>query len=115
MSFEFSAELLDLAKQAEAQAALRFAAIDEVSFINTQKVLSAFVNHRVSDTYFAGTTGYGYDDQGRDKLEEIYAEVFGAEAALVRTGFVNGSHALTCGMFACVTTGETMPPIPNIA
>ena len=108
MSFEFSAELLDLAKQAEAQAALRFAAIDEVSFINTQKVLSAFVNHRVSDTYFAGTTGYGYDDQGRDKLEEIYAEVFGAEAALVRTGFVNGSHALACGMFACVTTGETM-------
>ena len=108
MSFDFSPRLWELAREAEARAALRFSAIDEVSFANTQKVMTAFANHRVSDTYFNGTTGYGYDDQGRDRLEEIYAEVFGCEAALVRTGFVNGSHAIACGMFACVSTGETM-------
>lgn len=108
MSFDFTPELWELAEKAEELAALRFKAIDRVSFINTQKILTAFSNHRVSDSYFSGTTGYGYDDQGRDRLEEIYAEVFGAEAALVRTGFVNGSHAITCGLFACVTSGDTM-------
>ena len=105
MSFDFSKELLDLAGKAEERAALRFRAIEEVSFKNTQKVMQAFARHRVSETYFRGTTGYGYDDQGRDKLEEIYADVFGCEAALVRTGFVNGSHAIACGMFACLSKG----------
>lgn len=108
MSFDFSPQLRELAEKAEGHAALRFKAIERVSLKNTEKVLNAFSNHRVADTYFRGTTGYGYDDQGRDKLEEIYADIFGCEAALVRSGFVNGSHAIACGMFACVGSGETM-------
>ena len=61
MSFDFSKELLDLAGKAEERAALRFRAIEEVSFKNTQKIMEAFARHRVSETYFRGTTGYGYD------------------------------------------------------
>lgn len=108
MSFDFSQQLVDLAGKAEELAALRFQAIEHVSTECTKKIMTAFAHHRVSDTYFRGTTGYGYDDQGRDKLEEIYAEVFGCEAALVRSGFVNGSHAIACGMFACVQAGGVM-------
>ena len=104
----FSPALKALAEQAERKAAPQFAGIDAVARVCTERVLRAFSHHRVSDSYFAGTTGYGYDDTGRDKLEEIYAEVFGAEAALVRTQFVNGTHAIACGMFAAVRSGETM-------
>lgn len=108
MSFDFSPRLRELAEKAEGHAALRFKAIEQVSLKNTEKVLDAFARHRVADTYFRETTGYGYDDQGRDKLEEIYADIFGCEAALVRSGFVNGSHAIACGMFACVSSGDRM-------
>ncbi len=108
MSLDFSPQLLRLAQEAEVSASLRFSEIDRVSFENTARVLEAFSAHRVSDSYFAGTTGYGYNDQGRDKLEEIFARVFGAEAALVRTTFVNGSHAIACGMFACARPGQVI-------
>ena len=76
---------------AEAQADLQeqFSRIDAIAEANTQKVLAAFQKHRVAESYFAGTTGYGYDDIGRDKLEEIYADIFGTEDALVRINFVN--------------------------
>ena len=57
---------------------------------------------------FAGTTGYGYDDHGRDTLDRIYADIFGTEAALVRIGFVNGTHALSCAMFSAVKAGDTV-------
>ncbi len=70
--------------------------------------MTAFQDMRVSDSCFAGTTGYGYDDLGRDVLDKIYAQIFGTEAALVRIGFVNGTHALTTAMFALASPGETV-------
>ena len=70
--------------QAQGQLAEEFARIDAIAQENTARVLAAFQKHRVADGYFAGTTGYGYDDLGRDKLDEIYADLFGTEAALVR-------------------------------
>ena len=73
---------------------------------NTRKVMEAFQNNRVSDACFAGTTGYGYDDLGREVLDKIYAEIFHTEAALVRLQFVNGTHALTAAMFALAKPGE---------
>lgn len=85
-----------------------FDRIDEISFHNTQKVMRAFQDNRVSDACFAGTTGYGYDDLGRDTLDKIYAQIFCAEEALVRTGFVNGTHALTAALFALVRPGDTV-------
>ncbi len=106
--FCFSPELRALADKAEQKARQRFDAIDAVSQQCTARVLAAFAKHRVADGCFAGTTGYGYDDVGRDRLEEIYADVFGCEKALVRHSFVNGTHAIACGMFAAVKTGDTL-------
>lgn len=95
----FTQEIQDLGQQAQKEIAKQFETIEAISEENTRRVLTAFQNHRVSDSYFAGTTGYGYDDIGRDKLDEIYAEIFGTQAALVRIQFVNGTHALTCALF----------------
>ena len=80
--------------------------IDAVAERNTRKVMEAFQNNRVSDACFAGTTGYGYDDLGREVLDKIYAEIFHTESALVRLQFVNGTHALTAAMFALAKPGE---------
>ena len=101
-------QLLALSERAEARCRERFAEIDRVSLQNTERVLSAFRSHRVSDACFAGTTGYGYDDLGRETLDKIYAELLGAESALVRIGFVNGTHALTAALFALAGPGEKL-------
>lgn len=105
-TFDFSPALWDLCRKAEAKARGRFALLEERASCNTAKILSAFSEHRVSDACFGGTTGYGYDDMGRDKLDQIYAQVFGAEKALVRTGFVNGTHTIAAAMFSCVGAGD---------
>ena len=99
-------EVYEMAKRAELRLGERFREIDAVSEENTRKIMQAFQNHRVSDACFAGTTGYGYDDLGRETLDKIYAEVFGTEAALVRIQFVNGTHALTAAMFALAKPGQ---------
>ena len=99
-------EVYDMARRAEAKLSGRFREIDAVAEANTRKVMEAFHNNRVSDACFAGTTGYGYDDLGRDTLDKIYAEIFRTEAALVRLGFVNGTHALTAAMFSLAKPGQ---------
>ena len=103
---EIRPEVYELAERAEARAAVQFAALEEISRRNTYRVMDAFQSNRVSESCFAGTTGYGYDDLGRETLEKIYAQVFGTETALVRTQFVNGTHALTCALFALCRPGE---------
>lgn len=85
-----------------------FDKIDEISYLNSQKVLAAFWKEKVSESDFAGTTGYGYGDIGRDKLERIYAHIFKSEAALVRNQFISGTHALTVALFALLRPGDTM-------
>ena len=99
-------EVYPMAERAESRLAGRFRELDRVAEQNTRKVMEAFQNNRVSDACFAGTTGYGYDDLGRETLDKIYAEIFGAEAALVRIQFVNGTHALTSAMFALAAPGQ---------
>ena len=101
-------EIYELAAETEKTIRSVFNRIDEIALHNTRKVMQAFQDNRVSDACFAGTTGYGYDDLGRETLDRIYAQVFGAEAALVRTGFVNGTHALTAAMYALVGPGDTI-------
>ena len=83
---------------------------DAIAEENTARVLSAFQKHRVAEGYFAGTTGYGYDDLGRDQLDQIYADLFGTEAALVRIQFVNGTHAITCALFGALKAGMCSCP-----
>ena len=108
MAFDFSPELQELAARAMRDITLRINEIDAVAEENTRRVLEAFQKHRVSEVCFAGTTGYGYDDKGRETLECIYADVFGAKAALVRTGFVNGTHAITAALFGALKPGDTL-------
>ena len=97
-----------LASQAEQEVKAQFAHIDAIAQANTQRVLAAFQKHRVAEAYFAGTTGYGYDDLGRDKLDEIYADLFGTEDALVRIQFVNGTHAISCALFGALKAGDVL-------
>jgi cystathionine beta-lyase family protein involved in aluminum resistance len=97
-----------LAREAEDLARSRFRELNETAEYNTAKVLKAFRSHRVSEAMFAGSTGYGYDDMGRDTLDAIWAEIFGTEAALVRLGFVNGTHAITCALFAPLRAGDVL-------
>lgn len=108
MSLQLSEKVLALAAEAQSGLTEQFARIDAIAEENTRKVLAAFQNHRVAESYFAGTTGYGYDDQGRDELDKIYAEIFGTEEALVRIQFVNGTHAITCALFGAVMPGDTL-------
>ena len=97
-----------LSAQAERGLEEQFARIDNLAQTNTRRVLAAFQEHRVAESYFAGTTGYGYDDLGRDKLDEIYAGLFGTQDALVRLQFVNGTHAITCALFGALKGGDVL-------
>ena len=101
-------QVYEMAGYAEVQIRPVFDQIDRVAQENTRKVMEAFQDHRVSEACFAGTTGYGYDDLGRETLDRIYAQIFGTESAIVRSQFVNGTHALTCAMFALSDPGETV-------
>ena len=108
MPLQISDKVRALAAQAQADLRSQLDRVDAIAEENTQKVLAAFQKHRVAESYFAGTTGYGYDDLGRDKLDEIYADIFGTEDALVRVGFVNGTHAITCALFGCLRPGDVL-------
>ena len=105
---EIKPQVYEMAARAEQRIRSLFAQIDAVAEENTRRVMEAFQDNRVSDSCFAGTTGYGYDDLGREVLDKIYAQIFGTEAALVRINFVNGTHALTTAMFALVRPGDTI-------
>ncbi|MDY4181950.1 MAG: methionine gamma-lyase family protein [Pseudoflavonifractor sp.] len=108
MPLQLSEKVRALAARAQSELGEQFARIDAIAEENTQKVLAAFQKHRVAESYFAGTTGYGYDDLGRDKLDEIYADIFGTEDALVRIGFVNGTHAISCALFGALKPGDVL-------
>ena len=99
-------QILKLGEQAELRCRERFREIDRVAEKNTERVLNAFRTARVSEACFAGTTGYGYDDLGRETLDRIFAELMGTEMALVRIGFVNGTHALTAALFSLAVPGQ---------
>ena len=101
-------EVFRMAEEAEKEIHEVFRRIDAVAERNTRKVMEAFQDNRVSDSCFAGTTGYGYDDLGRETLEKVYADVFGAESALVRTTFVNGTHAIACALYGALQPGDTV-------
>ena len=96
----FSKKIQDLAHEAESALTAQYQHIDEVAFRNTQKVMEAFRTHRVSDACFQSTSGYGYDDRGREVLEEVWADVMGAEAAVVRHTIISGTHALSTASLA---------------
>lgn len=107
-------DILKMSDRAEKRCTERFRQIDQTAQENTRRVLESFRSHRVSEACFSGTTGYGYDDLGRETLDQIYAELLGTESALVRIGLVNGTHALTTALFALAKPGETILSLTGI-
>ena len=102
----FSKELLTLKERVLDELAPSFRRIEQMSEENTLKVLTAMRECKVSDIHFNTSSGYAYDDIGRSKLEELYAKVFAAESALVRTQFVSGTHALATVLFGILRPGD---------
>ncbi|MFB2516588.1 aminotransferase class I/II-fold pyridoxal phosphate-dependent enzyme [Lysinibacillus sp. OTC-L20] len=103
-----STETLSLAAKVEEQVRSYHAKVEEMAFYNQQKVLAAFRKHQVSDYHLHPSNGYGYDDEGRDNLERVYAEVFGAEAAIVRPQIISGTHAITLSLFGVLRPGDEL-------
>jgi len=108
MTLQISDKTRDLAQQAQEALREQFARIDEIAERNTEKVLAAFQKYRVAEYCFSGTTGYGYNDQGRDDLDKIYADIFGTEDALVRIQFVSGTHTISCALFGALRPGDVL-------
>lgn len=106
--FDIDEKIRSAAAAAMKKAEKQFAAIEEVTEYNQQKVISAFIRHGVSESHFTGTTGYGYGDRGRDTLDKIWADVFGAEDALVRHNFTCGTHTLATALFGVLRPGDKM-------
>lgn len=105
---EISEKVYNLKKQIDKDIKLELDKVDEIIFKNSQKVLNAFIKEQVSETDFNMTTGYGYGDIGREKIEKVYANIFHAEAALVRNQFISGSHALTVCLFALLRPNDIL-------
>ena len=98
----------ELIKKVEKEIKDKFLEIDEVESFYSQKVLKAFNEFRVSETDFYGTTGYGYNDVGRDKIDEIFAYILDSEKAIARSQFISGSHALTVTFFGLLRPGDNL-------
>ena len=105
---KFSPYLLELADRAEAALAPQFLHLSRVSHHNTARVMEAFAAHHVDAACFNGSSGYGYDDRGREVLDRIFADVMGAEAAFVRHSIANGTQALAIGLFGLLRPGDIL-------
>ena len=103
-----SNETIELAKKVELEIQEEFKKIDELCEINSLKVLNAFRENKVSEGMFQESTGYGYNDLGRDTIEKIFASVLGSEDALVRGQFISGTHALTVTLFGLLRPNDTL-------
>ena len=100
-------EIIKLINDCEKNVENEFNNVDKICEINTFKILDAFKKSKVSEIHFNSTTGYGYNDIGRDVIEEVYSSVFKSESALVRNQFISGSHALTVAFFGILRPGDT--------
>lgn len=106
--FKIDSRLLDLAEKAEADCAAPFTRISEIETYNSEKVLRAFIDNRVSESLFSGSSGYGYDDRGREVLDKVWSQVFGAEDSMVRHNFMSGTHAISTVLFGILRPGDVM-------
>lgn len=97
-----------LVEQAERDLQPIWAEIERIRLHNQRKVLAAFVSHQIGEQHFAGTTGYGHGDLGREAMEAVFAQVMGAEAALVRTQFASGTHAIAVALFGALRPGDEL-------
>ena len=107
-SYNIKPHVFELYKKALNDVEEQFKIYDEIREYNQLKILNAFQEERISDMHFTNSSGYGYDDIGRDTLDKVYARIFNTESALVRPHFVNGTHAIGCALMGNLKTGDTM-------
>lgn len=107
-NYQISDEILNVAKNAENQVEKHISQAEKICEYNSLKVLSAFNEFRISESHFYPSTGYGYDDNGRDTLDLVYAKVFGAEDGLVRHNIVNGTQAISLCLYGILRPGDTL-------
>lgn len=107
-------KVYDMFQKAETELTNIFSKIDKVAFLNSLKVISAFKEENITEGDFTSSSGYGYNDYGRDKIERVFARVFGAEDALVRSQFISGSHALTVCFFSLLRPNDTLLSISGL-
>ncbi|MCI6266931.1 MAG: methionine gamma-lyase family protein [Erysipelotrichaceae bacterium] len=103
-----SDKIITLTKEAETKLKKIYQEQEEIEFFNSSKVLNAFKEHNVTEDCFNMTTGYGYNDLGRDTIEKVYSTIFKSEDSLVRSQFISGTHALSTALFACLRPGDIM-------
>ncbi|WP_099300982.1 methionine gamma-lyase family protein [Bacillus sp. Marseille-P3800] len=104
----FSTDMRQLVERAEEKIHPIHQKVDQIALMNQNRVMESFSDHQVADFHFTPTTGYGYDDTGRDTLEAIYADVFGGEASLVRHQIVSGTHAIAVALFGVLRPGDEL-------
>ena len=107
-AYNIKPHVFELYKQALNDVEEQFKIYNEIREYNQLKVLNAFQEERISDMHFTNSSGYGYDDIGRDTLDKVYARIFNTESALVRPHFVNGTHAIGCALMGNLRTNDTM-------
>ena len=101
-------DVIELVNRCEIECLEEFNKIDDRCMKNSMKVLASFHKNRISESHFNSTTGYGYNDLGRDAIENVFKDILGAEDALVRNQFVSGSHALNVCFFALLRPGDLL-------
>ena len=101
-------DILNLVNEAEKNIKNELEKIDDIAFLNSKKVLEAFQKESVSEYHFNSTTGYGYNDIGREVIEKVYSDIFKSEDALVRGQFISGTHALTVSLFGILRPNDIM-------
>ncbi len=106
--FKFNEKIMELDREALRLTSPYFEYVEQIKSKNQERMLSAFVENRVSTAHLVGTTGYGYDDIGRDTLDRVFATVVGAEAAIVRHNFASGTHAITTALFGLLRPDDTL-------
>ena len=106
--FNFSDQMKEISEKALLNCSEKFSEIDRITEFNQQRVLKAFIDNGVSESHFAGSTGYGYGDRGREVLDEVTAQIFGAEDALIRHSFASGTHTLSVMLFGVLRPGDTV-------
>ena len=112
--YNINKKVYDLVIESEQELKDNFKRIDDLCFFNSLKVLKAFNEVGISENDFHGTTGYGYDDLGREDIEKVFAKVLGGESALVRSNLISGTHALSTTLFALLRPNDTMLSITGL-
>ena len=103
-----SEKIEKIIKECEQELSVRFQNLDDICYLNSQKVLKAFNENRIAERHFNSTTGYGYNDDGRDAIEMVFAHIFKAEDALVRNQFISGTHALSTTLFGILRPNDLL-------